>query len=62
VRAGICADLDRLGIAVDPSLNNAASKEIRRVGNSPVAVWVIPTEEQLMIARDTLACIDKLAA
>jgi acetate kinase len=61
VRAGICADLDQLGIAVDPELNNTASHEARRIGNSAIAVWVIPTEEQLMIARDTLACIDKLA-
>jgi acetate kinase len=57
VRAGICADLDRLGIAIDPALNNAESHEARRIGNSPVAVWVIPTEEQLMIARDTVECI-----
>jgi acetate kinase len=62
VRAGICAEFDQLGIAIDPALNSAASHEIRRIGNSRVAIWVIPTEEQLMIARDTLSCIDKLAA
>jgi acetate kinase len=59
IRAGICADLDQLGIAVDPALNNAASKEIRRIGNSSVGVWVIPTEEQPMIARDTVECISR---
>ncbi len=57
VRAGICAGLDQLGIAVDPALNAAASKEARSVGTSRIAVWVVPTEEQLQIARDTLACI-----
>ena len=62
VRAGICAELDQLGIAIEPALNNAESHEARRIGNSPVAVWVIPTEEQLMIARDTVECIDRLAA
>jgi acetate kinase len=62
VRAGICADLDQLGIAVDPALNSSASHEIRNIGNSRVAVWVIPTEEQLMIARDTVECIDRLGA
>lgn len=61
VRAGICADLDQLGIAVDPALNNVPSHEPRRIGNSRVGVWVIPTEEQLMIARDTVQCIDRLA-
>lgn len=62
VRAGICQGLDQLGIAVDPGLNGSASHEARRIGNSAVAVWVIPTEEELMIARDTLECIDKLAS
>jgi acetate kinase len=57
IRAGICEGLDRLGIAVDPALNAVASKEARCIGNSPIAVWVVPTEEQLQIARDTLACI-----
>jgi len=57
VRAGICAGLDQLGIAVDPALNTATSKESRRVGNSRIAVWVVPTEEQLQIARETLACV-----
>jgi acetate kinase len=53
VRAGICANLDALGIAVDPALNNADSKTTRCIGQSRVAVWVIPTEEQILIARDT---------
>jgi acetate kinase len=61
VRAGICAELDQLGITVDPALNNASSREGRCIGNSRVAVWVIPTEEQLMIARDAVECIAKLA-
>jgi acetate kinase len=59
VRAGICAGLDQLGIAVDPALNAAASKEARCIGESPIAVWVVPTEEQFQIARDTLACISQ---
>jgi len=57
IRAGICEGLDRLGIAVDPALNGAASQEARCIGSSSISVWVIPTEEQLMIARDTLACV-----
>jgi acetate kinase len=54
VRAGICAGLDGLGITIDSTLNNAESKAARRIGASRVAVWVIPTEEQILIARDTL--------
>jgi len=57
VRAGICEGLDRLGIAIDPARNATSSQRPRRIGDSRIAVWVIPTEEQLLIARDTLACI-----
>ena len=57
IRAGICAGLDQLGIALDPALNAAKSQQSRRIGSSAISVWVIPTEEQLLIARDTLACI-----
>jgi acetate kinase len=57
VRAGICANMDRLGISIEPTLNGAESKTARCIGKSRVAVWVIPTEEQILIARDTLACI-----
>jgi acetate kinase len=57
IRAGICAGLDRLGIAVDPALNDARVTTARCIGKSPVAVWVVPTEEQLLIARDTMACV-----
>lgn len=57
IRAGICQGLDRLGIAIDPALNNVKSFGARAVGNSSTAVWVVPTEEQLTIARDTMACV-----
>jgi acetate kinase len=55
IRAGICEGLDGLGIAIDTALNSAASTQARRLGNSPIPVWVIPTEEDLLIARETLA-------
>jgi acetate kinase len=57
VRAGICEGLDQLGIAIDPARNAAPSQHPRQIGDARIAVWVIPTEEQLLIARDTLACI-----
>ena len=54
VRQKICADLDNLGIVLDPQLNEAASRlaEINRPG-APVRVLVVPTDEELMIARET---------
>jgi acetate kinase len=57
IRAGICDGLDQLGIALDPALNSGASQQARCIGRSKISTWVIPTEEQLLIARDTLACL-----
>jgi acetate kinase len=58
IRSRICQGLTNLGIAVDPQANEQRSDEPRAIGNSPVPVWVIPTNEELLIARDTARCID----
>jgi acetate kinase len=55
VRARICAGLEWLGIEVDASRNGAlvgTEGRIDREG-SRVNLWVIPTDEELLIARDT---------
>jgi len=56
VRARICEGLDWLGVGVDSKRNAATDggKEgrIDRDG-SRVQLWVIPTDEELLIARDT---------
>lgn len=56
VRARICNGLDWLGIEVDPARNAALGPggegRFDREG-SRVALWVIPTDEELLIARDT---------
>jgi len=57
IRAGICAGLDHLGIAVDNEANERESRDPRQIGSSPVPVWVVPTDEELLIARDTMRCI-----
>lgn len=59
IRARICAPLRALGVALDSSRNDAAigkEREIGLDGASP-AVWVIPTDEELVIARDTMKAI-----
>ncbi len=60
VRARICRDLDFLGITVDAERNAALSggKE-GEIGapESRVRLYVIPTNEELLIARDTLRCV-----
>jgi acetate kinase len=60
IRARICEDLGNLGIAVDSEANARDSKDAREVGNSKIPGWVVPTDEELLIARDTLRCILKI--
>jgi acetate kinase len=59
VRELVLADLTGLGIAVDPSLNTAASREARVISpaGAPVSVLVVPTNEELAIALATLEVV-----
>lgn len=56
LREGVTAGLGHLGMSVDRARNSATSKDARYVSpdGSPVAVLVIPTNEELEIARQTL--------
>ena len=54
MRARICKNLEYLGVKIDPVKNNVRGKEaLISADDSKVAVWVIPTNEELMIAQDT---------
>ena len=54
VRERICRDLDWLGIGVDAAKNDVlVGKEGRFDAGGRVALWTIPTDEELLIARDT---------
>ena len=54
MRARICQNLEYLGVKLDPEKNNVRGKEaIISADDSKVTVWVIPTNEELMIAQDT---------
>jgi acetate kinase len=55
IRARICEGLDWMGIAVDGAKNDAIGAGEGRIDadGTRVAVWVIPTDEELLIARDT---------
>ena len=60
-RKGACEGLEFLGIKIDPEKNNASSKEvIISEDNSKVKVMVIPTNEEWMIAKDTMEITEKL--
>jgi acetate kinase len=60
IRAQICEGLSNLGIALDGAANERDSREPREIGSSKIPVWVVPTNEELLIARDTLRCILKI--
>src|SRR6056297_886433 len=62
LRKNVCADLTCFGIEIDDNKNNHAkgSKTVISTDNSKVKVMVIPTNEELMIARDTMEICSKL--
>ena len=59
MRARICQNLEYLGVKLDPEKNNVRGKEaIISADDSKVTVWVIPTNEELMIAQDTAELVN----
>jgi len=56
VRAGLCRALSWLGVSLDESRNAGNGPRIS-TDDSRVSVWVIPTNEELMIAQHTLALV-----
>ncbi len=55
IRERVLQGLEFMGVYWDPSLNNIRGKEtFVNYPHSPVKVIVIPTNEEVMIARDTV--------
>ena len=63
LREEVCSDMEYFGIEIDREINEKTLRQSNIVkistDNSKVAVYVIPTNEELVIARDTLALISK---
>jgi len=60
IRSKICAGLEWMGIEMDAERNNAyqaGTDGLITKDGSRVAVYVIPTDEELLIARDTVRCV-----
>ena len=54
IRKGICKQLEFMGVELDEEANNVRSEEkVISKSNSKVKVYVIPTNEELMIAKET---------
>jgi len=56
VRAALCAKMTWLGVKLDERANACGGPRISSM-DSKVSVWVIPTNEELMIAQYTLALV-----
>jgi acetate kinase len=60
VRAAVVDGLESLGFNVDPELNGVRSKDARVISpdGAPITIAVIPTNEELAIARETAALLE----
>jgi acetate kinase len=58
IRSMICRRLDWFGIVLDPRMNATARGEARiHATNSRVELWIMPTNEELIVARQTRECL-----
>ena len=59
MRAGFCKDMEHLGIILDPAKNELArtrnAETCINADNSPVKIFVIPTDEELVMTEDAYA-------
>ncbi|MGN1090313.1 MAG: acetate/propionate family kinase [Huintestinicola sp.] len=60
-RSGVCSNMEFLGIKLDEEVNKSVRGKLAKISapDSKVEVWVVPTNEELLIARDTLDVISK---
>jgi acetate kinase len=61
IRADICENLDQLGIIIDPEKNatTRATEAVISAKESTVKVLVIPTNEELVVARETKRLLER---
>jgi len=61
IRKCICEHLKWMGVELDNDANNIRSEEKEiSTKDSKVKVWIIPTNEELVIAKDTKEIVEKL--
>ena len=61
VRQAVCEQLQHLGVKIDPQKNQVKGQESEiSTSDSPIKVFVVPTNEELMIARDTYQLTEPL--
>jgi acetate kinase len=58
IRTAVCANLDWFGIGLDPVRNDDAKGEVPiHLNNSRVQIWTMPTNEELIVARQAQALL-----
>jgi acetate kinase len=59
IRARICSGMEWAGLKLDKTRNEQASGKETQIStdDSKLHAYVIPTDEELLIARDTVRCI-----
>lgn len=60
VREAVCAEMEFMGVKMDNALNAKIRGEEKLLStpDSRVQVWVLPTNEELLIARDTMELVN----
>lgn len=61
IRSAICANLDQLGVELDEELNQSTrgTEAVISKSSSKVKVMVIPTNEELVVARETKRLLER---
>lgn len=60
IRQGVCRDLAELGIELDRTANQTlAGEPAVHAAHSKTQIWVLPTNEELIVARQTKALIER---
>jgi acetate kinase len=60
VRSAVCAGLHEIGILLDPARNASAKGECRiSRDDSRIQLWIVPTNEELIVARQTKECLEQ---
>ncbi|QDV21987.1 acetate/propionate family kinase [Aureliella helgolandensis] len=59
IRTAVCAGLQELGLALDEPKNAATRSSETRIddGTNRTQIWVLPTNEELIVARQTVAAL-----
>lgn len=59
IREGICKNLEFMGVKIDSDRNNIRGEEVELSSkDSKVKIYLVPTNEELMIARETKALVE----